>query len=136
MSNSSIHHIFPITILETHLDFMGHMNNHAYLRVFEEARWDMVNQRGYGFDMIQKTQQGPVILSIEIQFLKEVRLRQELIVETFMIDYPGKVGKIQQVMRTEQGDIHCSAVFTVGLFDMKARRLIAPTPEWRHACGV
>ena len=50
MSTNSIFH-YEFTVVETHLDFMGHMNNATYLQVFEEARWEIVVHRGYDYKM-------------------------------------------------------------------------------------
>ncbi len=128
-------HSYPFTVLETHVDSLDHMNNVYYLQVFEEARWQMITDRGYGSDVIKSLQTGPVILSIEIQFLKEILLRQKMEIKSFGVAYEGKVGKLRQQMFSESGDLHCQADFKIGLFDIKARKLIHPTKEWLKACG-
>ena len=120
---------------EGHLDFLGHMNNIAYLEIFEKARWQMITERGYGLEKINELKKGPVILQILIQFKKEVRLRQNLIIESRVVSYEGKIGKIKQQMLSESGDIHCEAEFLIGLFDIAERKLVLPTLEWRAACG-
>jgi YbgC/YbaW family acyl-CoA thioester hydrolase len=127
---------YDITILETHIDFMGHMNNATYLQIFEEARWDFVTQRGYGFQKIQETKQGPIILDVALKFLKEVRLREKIKVTMELVDYSGKVGHIRQQMLKADGTVAAEAVFAFGLFDMKARKLLEPTPEWKRAVGL
>lgn len=128
-------HSFSSVITQEQVDSIGHMNNVAYFQLFEDARWDMIIQHDYGADTMEKTQQGPVILSIDAQFKKEVMLRDRVVVESRTQSYEGKVLKLLQELRSEQGEIHCSALYTVGLFDMQARRLILPTPAWLHACG-
>ncbi len=37
----------PIIIRETLLDLFGHMHHVAYLTLFEQARWDLIHDRGY-----------------------------------------------------------------------------------------
>lgn len=128
-------HTFLSVINETQVDSIGHMNNVAYFQLFEDARWDMIIGHDYGADTMAKTQQGPVILSIEAQFKKELMLGDCVVVESQAQTYEGKILKLLQEIKSEQGEIHCSAVYTVGLFDMQARRLIPPTPAWLHACG-
>lgn len=32
--------------------------------------------------------------------------------------------------------IASEAIFTFGLFDLKARKMISPTPEWKSAIGL
>jgi hypothetical protein len=36
----------------------------------------------------------------------------------------------------DAGELCCDAMFTIGLFDLTARRLIRPTPEWARALGL
>ena len=51
-----------------------------------------------------------------------------------MTDYNGKVGTIKQVMK--RGDeLCCEFSCKAGLFDLKQRKLIEPTPEWLKAIG-
>jgi acyl-CoA thioester hydrolase len=33
-------------------------------------------------------------------------------------------------------EVCCTAEFTIGFFDLKARKLILPTPEWLKAIGM
>lgn len=126
---------YPITIKETYLDTFGHINNAAYLTLFEEARWDIITQNGFGLQRIQETGIGPTILEIKLSFLKEIRLREKIIIETQAIQYDGKVGKMRQTM-IRDGEICCQAEFLIGLFDLKQRKLIPPTKEWLVAVGI
>ncbi len=40
-------HLYPVTIRETHIDSLGHVNNAVYLTLFEEARWEWITAGGY-----------------------------------------------------------------------------------------
>ena len=128
-------HSYPFFVREAQLDSYGHMNNLQYLAAFEEARWEMITERGYGLDKVHELQIGPVLLSIDVQFKKEVRLRQKVEIHTCTVSYEGKILKLRQQMLSQTGELHCQANFTMGLFDMRARKLIAPTLEWLKACG-
>lgn len=127
---------YPLLILERHLDTFGHVNNATYLEIFEEARWELIESRGYGLRKVQEIQQGPVILEVNLKFLKEMRLRERLTVKTQTIGYEGKVGKLRQWIEGADGQPRAEAVFTMAFFDLKARKIIAPTPEWRKAIGL
>lgn len=127
---------YPLTIKEYHVDSLGHMNNATYMALFEEARWEAITQNGYGFREVQKFQQGPVILEVTLKFLKELRLREKIIIKTDLVSYSGKVGQLKQQMLKEDGAVAAEAVFTFGLFDLKQRKLIEPTEEWRKAMGL
>lgn len=126
---------YPIVIKEHHLDTFGHVNNATYLSLFEEARWEIITENGYGFQKIQKSAQGPVILEIKLTFLKEIRLRETIIIETQLTSYNDKIGILTQKMMRDQ-ELCCRAEFVFGLFDLKERKLILPTKEWLVAVGV
>jgi len=126
---------YPLTIKEQHLDTFGHVNNATYLTLLEEARWELITQNGYGLSYIRETGLGPTILEINLKFLKELRLREAIIIESKMLSYEGKIGKMVQTM-VRNGETCCIAEFTVGLFNVKERKLVLPTPEWLKAIGV
>ncbi|MDE2132372.1 MAG: acyl-CoA thioesterase [Betaproteobacteria bacterium] len=128
-----------VTIRETHLDFFGHVNNATYMELFEEARWDLITKNGYGIPQILEYKKGPVVLDCHIRFVKELKARDEI---TITVEHDltptkpnQKVFRLRQLMINAKGEIACEAVYTYGLFDMQARRLVEPTPEWRRAVG-
>jgi acyl-CoA thioester hydrolase len=127
---------YPFVIRESLLDTFGHVNNAAYLQLFEEARWEFVTRRGYGLKKIQETQQGPVVLEVDLKFLRELRLRDQVIIRSQMQSYEGKIGIIDQSILGADGKVHAEAKFKLSFFDLKARKLILPSPEWLHAIGV
>lgn len=127
---------YPLLIRESHLDTFGHVNNATYFEILEEARWDIIAPRGYGIDRIRELQLGPVILTFNVSFLKELKLRQNIRVETQMISYERKIGEMKQDIYDESGALCFEATLKLGLMDMKARKLVPPTTEWLHAIGM
>ena len=127
---------YKLQIKETHIDSYGHVNNATYLSLYEEARWELITPRGFGFKEIHKLQKGPVILEVSLKFLKEIRLRETITITSEMMDYNGKIGRMVQRMIKEDGSVASEAIFVFGLFDMKERKLIIPTPEWMAAIGM
>ncbi|PWU19749.1 MAG: acyl-CoA thioesterase [Bdellovibrio sp.] len=128
-------HEYRLVILEHHLDLFGHVNNAAYLEIFEEARWDLVTRNGYGLDEVQRTRKGPVILEVDLKFLRELRLREEVTIHTGAERVQSRVGTIHQCIMKKDGTVACQAKFLFGLFDLEKRRLIPPTKEWQRAIG-
>jgi thioesterase-3 len=126
---------WPLVIKEQHLDTFGHVNNATYLQIMEQARWDLITERGFGFKEMKAKGVGPVILEIQIRFKQELRNREKCVIQTICTSYQGKIGKLEQTIITENAEVACSATFTVGLFDLKARKLIDPTPEWLDVIG-
>ena len=124
---------YSLVIKEFHLDTFGHMNNARYLDLFEEARWELITQRGFGLEQVQKSKTGPVILEVNLKFLKELKLRETIQITTKVLSYEGKISRLQQQMIKSDGSVAAEAVFVVGFFDLKARKLILPSPEWLKA---
>lgn len=126
---------YPATIKEVYLDSFGHMNNAAYLTLLEEARWEIIHARGFGVKAIMEKCLGPVVLEINVRFQKELRVRDQVVIETACTAYEGKIAKLSQVIK-QGGEPCCVAVVTMGLFDIQERRLVTPTAEWLSAIGV
>ena len=127
---------YPLTILEGHLDTFGHVNNAVYLELLEEARWDLITRRGFGLETIKQTGMGPTLLEVNLRFMRELRLRQKIVIHSQMISYEGKVSVLRQWITNEAGDICADASLKIALFDVRQRKLIAPTPEWLNAVGI
>lgn len=136
-------HEFPVykyqtLIRERHLDSFGHVNNATYLEIAEEARWEMLSSAGYDFDYVHTARKGPTILDIRIEFKRELKLRQLLTVESYLVEYKRKIGTMRQDFYVSDKSLSSRTLattitITLGLFDMENRRLILPTPEWAEA---
>ena len=126
---------YPLVIKEVYLDTFGHMNNAMYLSLFEEARWQLMNENDYGISKIRETNLGPTILELKVRFMKELKLRDEVVIVTQLISYEKKIAKLQQKM-LRNGEECCIGEFTIALFNLKERKLVLPTPEWCKALGL
>jgi thioesterase III len=129
-------HCYELLILERHLDTFGHVNNATYLEIFEEARWDWITRGGFGIREIRASGFGPTLLECSLRFKREVKLRETIRVQSALENYCGKVANIRQRMFNQQGEVACEAEFVMGLFDTKARKLVAPTAEWLACLGM
>lgn len=127
--------VYKTYVKEVYLDTFGHMNNAVYLVLLEEARWDIITNNGYGVDKIIETGQGPTILEINLRFKKELKLRDPIEIHSQLISYDNKIARMtQNIMR---GDELCfTGEITFGLFDLRERKLIPPTPAWLKALGI
>ena len=128
--------IYDLIIKENHLDSFGHMNNAVYLQILEEARWEFITQKGFGLEEIQKIGKGPVILEINIKFIKEIKLREKIKIETICTEVQSKVLHLTQKITNEKEELCTSAIFIIGFFDLNKRKIINHSPEWLHAVGV
>lgn len=127
-------HEYFVLIRESHLDTFGHVNNATYLQLFEEARWDLITERGYGVDTIVQKRLGPVILEAHVKFRREVKNREKVVIRSELVEYNGKLGKLRQALhKCDDDQLACEALFTIALWDIDARKLVLPTPEWSRA---
>jgi acyl-CoA thioester hydrolase len=129
-------HDYELLIHEQHLDTFGHVNNATYLQILEEARWDLITGNRYGLEEIHRRRIGPIVLEARLRFRRELRNRQRVTIRSWLESYSGKVGRFEQHILDDAGNLCCEAVFTIGLFDLTARKLIPATPEWIAALGL
>jgi len=130
--------VFEQTILirEEHLDTFGHVNNARYLEMFEQARWDLITENGFGLEQVKASGTGPVILEVTLKFMREVGNRQTMRIVSTLDSYEGKIGRMTQLLLDDQERVCCEGKFVFGQWDTKTRKLIEPTPEWRRAVGL
>ena len=126
---------YPLIIREAHLDTFGHVNNATYLQILEEARWEFITSRGFGLRDIKKTGMGPIVLEWNMRFIKEIRLREKITIESQTLRYDKKIGILRQDIFNEKNELCFQGKMTFGLFDTQERKLILPTPEWLKAIG-
>lgn len=127
---------YEVLIREHHLDSYGHVNNATYLALYEEARWEAITQKGYGYKTVQRTGLGPIILEINLKFLKEIKLRERIVITLEVVSYVGKICILRQQMLRENREVVSEATLTTSFFDLKARKLIPATTEWLKALDL
>lgn len=125
-----------LLIREEHLDTFGHVNNARYLEIFEQARWDLITENGFGLDFVRSSGTGPVVLEVALRFLREVKNRQQMLIRTSLDSYEGKIGRMTQLLIDDTDQVCCEGKFVIAQWDTKTRKLIRPTAEWRRAVGM
>ncbi len=127
-------HRYQVTIHEGHLDTFGHVNNAKYLELYEQARWDLITNNGYGLDQIKTLKIGPVVLELDLSFKREITNREVITIESEpqKIEHP-LIMEIKQRMLKSDGSLASEICLKIGLMDLNKRKLIAPTPEWMKA---
>jgi YbgC/YbaW family acyl-CoA thioester hydrolase len=126
-------HEYPVLIREKHLDTFGHVNNAQYLVLFEEARWEMISSRGYGLKDVHQTSIGTVVLDCAVRFRRELILREHVVIRTQVESIKSKLLVLKQEIFKENRKLGSDARFTLGCFDLAARKLISPHPDWLAA---
>ena len=127
---------YRIKIREHHLDSYQHVNNATYLSLYEEARWDMITERGYTYETVHQTGLGPVILEANVKFLKELKLRETITITLELVSYEKRIFKLKQQMIKENGSVASEAIITGAFFDLNNRKIIEPNEQWLKAIGL
>ncbi len=127
---------YEVTIKEQHLDTFGHVNNAVYLQLLEEARWEFITENGYGLKEIQSLKKGPVILDTNIKFIREIKLREKIIIETFCTELKPKIIKIKHFIRNIENQTCTEAEFIMAFMDLETRKIINQPLEWIKALGI
>ena len=81
--NKSEKYHFELQARGNELDSYGHVNNAVYLNYNEQARWEIFRQLGL-LDAIIASGKKIVIVENQIKYIRQVRLFDEIIVETQM----------------------------------------------------
>jgi len=126
---------YTFTVRDTHIDAFGHVNNAAYLQLFEDARWDIISSGGYGLKEIQEHRKGPVILEVTLKYRKEILRDQVIRIETQTCMKTDRIFIVEQQMYNELNELCSEAVFTGALFDLQTRKITPPTEIWLKAIG-
>ena len=86
MSNEP--HVFEsrFRVRSYELDGFAHMNHAVFMNWFEQARFDVFEQGGFPAPEIQGRGWGVYVVKIEVEFLKEARFGDELVIRTWVED--------------------------------------------------
>lgn len=125
----------PFTVRWADCDANGHMRNTAYSEYTIEVRLAFLAEHGFGFDRFQEQRFGPVILREEIDYLHEVRLGEEVLVDlaASALSPDGARFKFTHEIRTARGKLAARVVIAGGWLDGEKRRLRVPPEELRRA---
>jgi YbgC/YbaW family acyl-CoA thioester hydrolase len=134
--NQNLLYTYEVLILEKHLDSFGHVNNAAYVALYEEARWDFITRNNYGLDVIQREQKGPVILDLSVRFKRELKNREKILITSQAIEIISPKIMILEQKMISNSKVASEAKFTVGFFDLKLRKLVDADPSWLKAIGI
>ena len=111
----------PLTVRSTHIDMLGHVNNARFIEYLEWGRFAWLDQSGLGEHDFGGPDVATAVVRLEIDFKREVKHRDQLVVETSLTSLGGASFKFLQQVRRADNEIAASAVVTMVVFDMKKR---------------
>lgn len=122
-----------LKVSEEDIDELGHVNNAVYVTYLEEGREAWYKQSaGMSFaDMMEKAL-GTVVVKLEISFIKEAVLGDELTVVTTPETVGTKSFVLKQQIFNSNDEIITEAIVTSVMFNLKNRKSIPVIEEIRN----
>ncbi|WP_339183407.1 acyl-CoA thioesterase [Oceanobacillus sp. FSL W7-1293] len=121
--------ITNIDVMEKDIDNLGHVNNSVYSSYFGIARKEWYHKAGLSLEEKQKRNIGNVIRKIEINFLKEARLGDSLIIITRPLRLGNKSYLLNQNIYNQNHECLTNATVTIVMFDTINRKSIKVIEE-------
>ncbi|NUP50227.1 MAG: acyl-CoA thioesterase [Catenulispora sp.] len=115
----------PVTVRGYELDTQGHLNQAVYLQYSEHARWELLRAAGIQQNALVASGIGPVVLEVNIKYLRELRGGDEVEVTCEPGWAEGKVFQFKQQIIKKDGTVCAEIVLVGGVMDLKARKLVS-----------
>ena len=78
-----------------------------------------------------------MLLDLQVRFKREIKNRETIRITSQTKEIiSSKIMILEQKMLNANGKVASEALFTVGSFDMKERKLIEAEPGWLKAVGI
>lgn len=122
-------HVIEHTVRSTELDVIGHVNNAKYLEYMEWSRFDWIIGQGLSLDELQRRRISPVVVSIQINYRKELKLGEKIRIATKPLHKGNKSFVLYHFISNEAGDIVSDAEVTMVMIDARLRRATELPPE-------
>lgn len=121
-----------LTVIESDIDELGHVNNKVYLDYLEKGRenW-FYKATGMNFLDMKEKNLGTVVIRIEIDFKKEALLGDRLQIETIPNYIGNKSFKFKQFIYNQKNEMLTEALVTCVMFDPTTRKSIPVIEEIR-----
>lgn len=117
-----------IQIRGYHCDAYGHVNNARYLELFEEARWQALEDAKI-LSKVISYHLAFYIVNIEIRFRLAVLDGEKIRIETQLADVNRMVITFSQKMFNNENKLSTEAKIKFVLFDLKKQKSVELTPE-------
>lgn len=122
----------PVTVRGYELDTQGHLNQAVYLQYSEHARWELLRAAGIQQNDLVAGGIGPIVVEVNVKYLRELRGGDEVDVTCEFIWAEGKVYQLKQQILKKDGTVCADIVVVGGILDLQARKLV-PNPAERLA---
>lgn len=105
-------------------DQMGVVHHSNYIRWFEEARVDLMEQMGLGYAEMEREGIMIPVLSVEADYLRMVHFGENVTIEAFIKEYNGiKLTIAYQVISEKTQMVHCRGLTKHCFINQEAKPL-------------
>lgn len=117
------------------LDANGHMANTAYLNVAVDVRFMYFASLGFTPAEFLRLRIGPVVKRDEVDYFRELRLLQPFTVNILLAGLSEDASRfrVRNEIRREDGEIAARITSLAGMFDLGARKIVAPPAQIAQA---
>lgn len=117
------------------LDANGHMANTAYLDVAVDVRLMYFASVGFTPQEFQRLHIGPVVKRDEVDYYRELRLLQPFTVNILLAGLSEDASRFQvrNEVRRDDGELAARITSLGGMFDLSARKIVAPPAKIAEA---
>lgn len=104
----STNHLYKRKVFYYETDQMGIVHHSNYIRWFEEARIDYMEEMGIGYDKMEEQGILSPVLSVEASYLRMLHFGDCMTIETWVKEYNGiKLTMAYEVISDKTGKVHC-----------------------------
>lgn len=137
MSSHEVHELI-MTVPESDIDRMGHVNNAAWVRWLEEAAWDHTHAVGLDWETYRRLNRSFVARRTEIDYLGAAFAGESLRMVTWIASHDGRISMVRRyrIERVRDARVLLRAStrwVCVAIDSGKPRRM---PPEFLHAWPV
>ncbi|MFN7145245.1 MAG: acyl-CoA thioesterase [Myxococcota bacterium] len=134
MHETPTHEDWPglrVSVMSTHIDMFGHVNHTRYLEYMEWARFAWAAHHGFPLpELIRDQGIGPAIIRANLNFRRECKLGDELLVTARAVSVRRGIGRIHQEIRDARTDERvCDGELMFVMMDLAARKAV-PMPRF------
>lgn len=120
-----------VTVMSTHIDMFGHVNHTRYLEYMEWARFAWAAHFDNPLpELIRDQGIGPAIIKAQLNFRRECKLGDELLVTARAVSARRGIGRIYQAIHDVRADaLVCDGELSFVMIDLHARKAV-PLPDF------
>lgn len=129
-------HRYHLTVRSTDIDVIGHVNNAKYLEYMEWARFEWIWEQGFTLDELRRQAIMPVVVNININYRKELKMREEVTAITTVVKVGEKSFVIRQELYNAVDVLVADADVTMVMIDANTRQSISLPVELKETLLV